>query len=90
MSDFQPSGPEFVFRVVHSISELNANRGQDLVWTPDDPVSAIQVVSHLPSSYEAYLLKHFSRLHQIGQYPSALPFSAYGLLVRRMTLRDSA
>lgn len=56
---------EYVLHCVKAINELGAAAGSQIVYTPDDHRSHIQVVRHMPSGMEDVLLKHFGHLQLV-------------------------
>lgn len=81
---------EYVFRVVKAINELDAPVGSQIVYTPLDGYSQIQVVRHMPRGFEPYLLKHYGHLELIDQHPPVAPLSALEHLYRALQIRESA
>lgn len=90
MRKFPPRDPkEFVFFVERAIAEAGIESRSFVNYLPEDPLTTIQVVRHLPESYEEYLLKYFSsRLRLL--HPHGCELAAKRYLLRRAQLRDSA
>lgn len=81
---------EFVFRALRSIAPLGIARGfrSQVIYTPLDPISQIQVISHMPPGYEDDLLRNLDRLQLVYQTPSRR--SALEHLFRALQIRESA
>lgn len=92
MSDNQPpSGPEFVFRVNRAIPQLGAERGDRILYSPNDPDCRIYVIHCHKSQFgEADLLKNFDRLDAVSQMPPVSLESARDVLVRRSLRRTAS
>jgi hypothetical protein len=84
----------FTFTLVRSISELGWARGQDVTFTPHGEYSNFQLVTHMPKRedgfYAEHMIKHWTRLRQIGQHPSASALSALDYLKMRVRTQRSA